>query len=678
MDDSRKPSPAGTAPAPASDGPAAPGSTPRRRTGGLPSLAELGAFDLPPPPARPRATGRLTDEDLRGLPARGPTTGGAASNMVDASAAARAKPVSWPGLKPQPPRPPVPAAPVTAAAQTRSEPPPPEPPEPIQPQSTSPAPAPSRADAGDAAGPTRVVPGVTVGWADLQSAVAAGWMKPEAAHALWARWLARKPLTHMEAGPDDPAGPDERAAPGGSPDDGGAQGAEPEAADGPARGGPEPPAASAPGPAAAPGATLADDEGPARGPDDRDAPPGTRRPAATEAPRAEAEGAADSVHVQAEVLEPLAEARARRASERASAGRRIEVVDVIEVPSLAPVKRPVDASMALHFFTALLAAALAALCVGAGSVLFGPWGAATAALGWALLVWLRTARLHRQRRDAAALWGAHLVLPLLAAALWQAQVALGWWPLERPLDLFADPPAASAASAAPGISLDWRLLWLCLMPLLAAFYWLVRLREAALLAVVTLLLWGVAFQAVAGVLQSLGLAFHGMSTFALLLGGLTLAAALYIDLRVRRERAPDFARWPYLGGALLLGIGWVSLAVLPSWVLLPRYAAWLVFVVWALSLQRVGVVAIALALAGFELAWGLARVTGSGLAGIVAWVLCLAAVGGVSAFLLPRRQAWSDALRWWMPVRWRAWYAASPDPVRARAGAARRLSDTAA
>lgn len=673
MDEPRKPSPAGTAPAPASDGPSpAPGSPPRRRTGGLPSLAELGAFDLPPPPARPRATGRLTDEDLRGLPARGSAAGGAAPNTVDASAAARAKPVSWPGLKPQPPRPPAQATPVAAAAPT-----PPGSPEPIPPPNASAAPAPSRAEAGNAAGPVRVVPGVTVGWADLQSAVAAGWMKPEAAHALWARWLARKPLTHMEAGPDDPAGPDERAAPGASPDDGGARGVEADAADGPARGAPEPPAASAPGPAAAPGADLAGEEGPANDPEGRGAPPGTRRPAGTEAPRAEAEGSAEGARAQAEVLEPLAEARARRASERASAGRRIEVVDVIEVPSLTPSRRPVDASMALHFFTALLAAALAALCVGAGSVLFGPWGATAAALGWVLLVWLRTARLHRQRRDAAALWGAHLVLPLLAAALWQAQVALGWWPPERPLDLFADPPAAAAASAAPGIRLDWRLLWLCLLPLLAAFYWLVRLRQAALLVVVTLLLWGVAFQAVAGVLQSLGLAFHGMSTFALLLGGLTLAAALYIDLRVRRERAPDFARWPYLGGALLLGIGWVSLAVLPSWVLLPRYAAWLVFVVWALSLQRVGVVAIALALAGFELAWGLARVSGSSVAGIVAWVLCLAAVGGISAFLLPRRQAWSEALHWWMPVRWRAWYAAGPGAARAHAPA-HRLSDTAA
>ena len=672
MDDSRKTPPPGDGPAPA-PGPstAAPGLAPRRRAGALPSLAELGAFDLPPPPARPRASGRLTDEDLRGLPARGPSAPGAAANGVDALAAARAKPVTWPGLKPEPARPPAPAAPGAVPATARSD-----PPAPAEPASASPAPAPAPASArAGPGGAARVVPGVTVGWADLQSAVAAGWIKPEAAHALWARWLARKPLTHMEAGPDDPAGPDDVAGPDGVPEGGRSEGAEPAAADAVPRGGAVPPAAAGPGPAAPAGAARPADDGPADGPAPRDGPPGARRPPGAEASPAEAADATEGARAQAEVLEPLPGAKGRRATERASAGRRIEVVDVIEVPSLAPARRTADASMALHFFTALLAAALAALCVGAGSVLFGPWGAAGAALGWALLVWQRTARLHRQGRDAAALWGAHLVLPLLAAALWQAQVAMGWWPPERPLDLFADLPAASASS---GISLDWRLLWLCLLPLLAAFYWLVRLRQAALLAVVMLLLWGVAFQAVAGVLQSLGLAFHGMSTFALLLGGLTLAAALYIDLRVRRERAPDFARWPYLGGALLLGVGWVSLSVLPSWVLLPRYAAWLVFLAWALSLQRVGVVAIALALAGFELAWVLARASGSGLLGIVAWVLWLAAVGGVTAFLLPRRQAWSAPLRWWMPARWRARYASAPGPARARTGPARRLSDTAA
>ena len=46
------------------------GSAGRRRAGRLPSLAELGAFDLPEPaPPRPRLSGRLTEEDLRGLAA---------------------------------------------------------------------------------------------------------------------------------------------------------------------------------------------------------------------------------------------------------------------------------------------------------------------------------------------------------------------------------------------------------------------------------------------------------------------------------------------------------------------------------------------------------------------------------------------------------------------------------
>ncbi|MFM8769433.1 MAG: hypothetical protein ACKOD9_17320, partial [Rubrivivax sp.] len=50
----------------------------------------------------------------------------------------------------------------------------------------------------DASAARKTVPAVNVAWADLNAAVQAGWIRPEAAHALWARWLARKPLTHIE------------------------------------------------------------------------------------------------------------------------------------------------------------------------------------------------------------------------------------------------------------------------------------------------------------------------------------------------------------------------------------------------------------------------------------------------------------------------------------------------
>jgi hypothetical protein len=477
------------------------------------------------------------------------------------------------------------------------------------------------------------VPGVTVGWADLEAAVAAGWMKPESAHALWARWLARKPLTHLQAPDGAEAGP-----PSGAPvtDRPALEAAAPETAE-VARASPAPGDRPPPGPAdAAPASAEARPRG------------GRAEPAFTASAPA-------GVRPEPEVLEALHESRARRAAERADLRPRIEVVDVIEVPAPGVGRPAAPASVALQFGAALVAAVASAFCVGVGAAIFGPWGGAVAALGCTALAWHRTSLLHRRGRPGAALSGAHVVLLLVAASIWQLQTALGWWPADRPMEMFADLPGSAGASRG-GIRLDWRWLALAGGPLLAAFFWLVRLRHPALLGAATLLLWGVAYQAVAGVLQSLGLAFHGMSTFTLLLGALTLMAALYVDLRVRRAGVADFACWPYLGGALLLGVGWVSLAVLPGWVLLPRYLGWALFLLWALSLQRVAMVGVALALAGFEAGWSLARASGSTLAGLVVWVLWLAVVAAALAALWPRRQAWAAPLRGWMPRGWKELY----------------------
>ncbi len=621
-----------------------------RRGGSLPSLAELGAFDRPPVPTR--LPGRLTDEDLRGLPARpaGPDHPArrlpeAATRAVTrsagsaASGAAAAKPVSWPGLKPDAVARATalsPLAPEAGAAPTK--PPTPSSMAPAEPNEASPS---TKSPEPSAAGPAprmRTVPGVTVGWADLQAAVAAGWIKPEAAHLIWARWLARKPLSHMEV-PEGAEADSPPAAPAG-----------PEAASGPASGaGPELSVAPVGGPA---------DTGSQE----------ARAASVAASAEARSDGAAPGVgaspraasHPEPEVLEPLHEARTRRSAGMADLRPRIEVVDVIEVPAPERIRPAGPAAISLQVAAALLAAVAAAFCVGVGSVVFGPWGGVAAAVGCTALAWGYTSRLRQRGQVGAALFGAHLVLPLLAATIWQLQTALGWWPAERPLDLFADVPGAGVAAVE--VRLDWRWLALAGGPLLAAVFWLVRLRHPALLGAVTLLLWGVAYQAVAGVLQSLGLAFHGMSTFTLLLGALTLAAALYVDLRVRRAGVADFARWPYLGGALLLGVGWVSLAVLPGWVLLPRYLGWVLFLLWALSLQRVAMVGVALALAGFELAWSAARVSGSNLLGLVLWTVWLAGAGGAVNFLWPRRQAWSAPLRSWMPRAWREVFAPAATP----------------
>lgn len=476
-------------------------------------------------------------------------------------------------------------------------------------------------------------------------------MTPAAAHSLWARWLARKPLMHVEADAADLAALQQsREEEGEAPPPKALIDSRPL------------PDAQSPAETAAPRSSstppsdmpqAADDD--ADGSRDR---PGVG-PAGAEPPR-HAGGAVPEPEVLEPVAESVSDAQARRAAHWAfHGGPRVEVVDVIEVPSLQPRERVSSGAVAAQYAIALVLAVAAAVCVGVGSTLFGPWGGALAAAGWTAWVWVRTGRAHRSGAARPALIGAHLVLPLVALTVWQVQVAAGFWPAVAPMDLFADVPLGGAVPD-EAQRLDWRWMFLAFGPLLAALVWLVRLRRPALLGAVTLLLWAVAFQAVAGVLGALGLAFHGMSTFMLLMGLLTLVAAQSIDLRSRRAGLPDFAQWPYLAGAMLLGLGWVSLSVLPGWVLLPRYLGWGLFALWAMSVRRVALVGVALALAGFELAGGLGRWMGSDLVSLGVWALCLGASTVAVVGLSARTERWSAPLRVWMPAAWREVYRRRP------------------
>jgi hypothetical protein len=485
-------------------------------------------------------------------------------------------------------------------------------------------------------------------------------MTPAAAHSLWARWLARKPLMHVEADAADLAALQASPEEGDEPPPKALVDAHPLAdAQSPAE-------TSAPRSSSAPPADLpqaADDA--ADGPKDRTgaeafaAPPATHADAAGAEPQRHAGAAAPEPEVLEPVTESVSEAQARRAAHWAFHGPRVEVVDVIEVPSLQPRERVSSGAVAAQYALALALAVAAAVCVGVGSTLFGPWGGALAAAGWTCWVSVRTGRAHRAGAVLPSILGAHLVLPLLALTVWQVQVAAGFWPAVAPMDLFADVPLGGALPD-EAQRLDWRWFFLAFCPLLAALFWLVRLRRPALLGAVTLLLWAVAFQAVAGVLGALGLAFHGMSTFMLLMGVLTLVAAQSIDLRSRRAGLADFAQWPYLAGAMLLGLGWVSLSVLPGWVLLPRYLGWGLFALWAMSVRRVALVGVALALAGFELAWGLGRWMGSDLVSLGLWALCLGASTVAVVWLSARTERWSAPLRAWMPTVWREVYRRRP------------------
>ena len=662
MAESRKPPPASPAASPpgspaAPASPPAPGEPPRRRTGPLPSLAELGAFDGPAP--KPRLSSRLSEADLKGRPAAAPS-------------APVAPPVTAPVTVPV--KPPV-TAHVTPSRTTSAVPPVTAPLKPAvsaaPPPPAEPPPEPAR-EPGTPPGPQ--VTGVTVSWADLNAAAEAGWMDPAVAHALWARWLARKPLTRTEE--DSAPLPSWQGEPLAAPGAAAGVSAPPEAAQAPTPA----PAPMAP-PASAGAARSIEPEpepartatstapGPSAGPEPaRAAETGEEPPATGASASSRPEPHPEPDTPPPEVLEPTHEYEARRAAQRAADRAdavlrpTVQVVDVIEVPSLNPVKPPAAGWVVGQYFLAMLAAAGAALSIGLGSTLFGPWGAAAAAVGWTVFAWLRTAAFHGAGQRLRAVLAAHVTMGLVAASVWAVQEALGLWPAARAMDLFADAPERLAASARSTLQMDGRWLALAALPLAAGIVWMLRLRHVALLGTVTVLLWGVVFQVVAGVLSALGLAFHGLDAFAGLLGAMTVAAAFYIDLVSRRGGVQDYARWPYLLGAVLLGAGWLSAATLPPVVQVLRGLGWITFVVFAVSLARPGMVAVALAFAGFELAWTVWRATGSDLAGLAAWAGVLVVTGGLMAVIAPRLRRWAPPLRFWMPRGWRDLLASPQNP----------------
>jgi hypothetical protein len=661
------------------------GAPPGRR-GPLPSLAELGAFDdaASKPAAeapRRRLSGRLTDEDLRGAtPTRSlhPDTPFETVRTPDGVKLRQAHEAQ---LAEQARREAARAASVAA----------------------KPAPAPSPAPPEDVliqeAPLARPASGVLVTWDDLESAVDQGWMRPEMARALWARWLAHKPLAPVAAAdrlaPPGPV-PEELLAP---PVD-----VSPPAGPAPAQTAPHTPDSASPSASAAParpseagldggldfvgemddagdsGATMrerpvdaepvgranrsspqADSEEPPTASASSAAfePPETPEPSPFEHPQRGADSAAQRPEtIEAEVLEPIDDARARWAREAAASPTVVEVVDVIEVPSLDPARRPVPLAAVRQAAWACLMAVFAGLCMALGHALLGPWGAAIAGAGWAWMAGRWAGRFQREERLGRAVAAAYLQAGLVTLTLWQMQLGLDLWPDARPMDLFSD--ASNLRAGDPWQGLDGRWLTLALGPLVPSAWWLLRLRRPALLLPVTVLLWGVAFQIVAGVLQSMGLAFQGLSSFALLMGVLTLAAAQSIDLQIRRSGLVDFARWVYLGGAVMGLIGWLSLATGPL-VLLPlRYLAWVVFLAWALSVQRGALLLLGLLAAVFESAWWATLSVGSEWAGFGVWVIGLVAVALLAVFAAPKLTAWSKVWRFWMPAAWRRVYDASP------------------
>ena len=313
------------------------------RRGPLPSLAELGAFDGVAPAQTPKRLGRLTPEDLRRLavpsPERArPTAAGRPEEPLARPKAGRSWHADTPFETVQTPEGVLLKKEAEARAQAQAQ-----------------AQATPAADPGAA---RKTVPAVNVAWADLNAAVQAGWIRPEAAHALWARWLARKPLTHVEddgsaMAPLPPLAPAPMAEAASEPGEASAApsaSATPDASPSPS----SPPVpeqaqglASPAAEASRSAAAEASEPSSAHGPQSRETEPdilagsdAASPPEQDEAERAEPPSPPPTAQpsppsppeaIDVEVLEPLEEANARRAAERAAQPAPvIQVTDVIE------------------------------------------------------------------------------------------------------------------------------------------------------------------------------------------------------------------------------------------------------------------------------------------------------------------------------------------------------------
>jgi hypothetical protein len=100
--------------------------------------------------------------------------------------------------------------------------------------------------------------------------------------------------------------------------------------------------------------------------------------------------------------------------------------------------------------------------------------------------------------------------------------------------------------------------------------------------------------------------------------------------------------------------------MVPGPLMLVRYAAWLCFLVAALAVSRPSLVALALAVAGLELAFGMGALAGSTLVKAGLWLGWMALVAGLLVWMIPRAHGWSRHWQFWMPQAWREALAKPP------------------
>lgn len=208
----------------------------------------------------------------------------------------------------------------------------------------------------------------------------------------------------------------------------------------------------------------------------------------------------------------------------------------------------------LYYFGGMLAIGAMSLFMTLGFQAMGPIGLLVIALAYAFAC-LKVAD-HFKAKGLVVPAGilATLAVVLVPLALWCVQNLLGLWP-----------EGGSRAFSRYHTHIDWRWMTLEFGTLAAAAVMLWRYKLPFMVMPVAVTLWYMSMDVANGLMQNAGWDYQFMRDVSLVFGLGTCAMAMWVDMRTRLSRAPewrqDFAFWLYLFGAIMF---WGSLSLRDS------------------------------------------------------------------------------------------------------------------
>lgn len=204
----------------------------------------------------------------------------------------------------------------------------------------------------------------------------------------------------------------------------------------------------------------------------------------------------------------------------------------------------------LYYFGGMLAIGAMTLFMTLGWTAMGP--GAVAALALAYLVGCLKAASHLSGKGLYIPAGilATLAVCLVPLAVWAAQHGLGLWP-----------PGASESYSSYHTHINWRWITLEFATLAAGTVMLWRHRLPFMVMPLAVTIWYLSMDLAHAILSEQGFDWKLMRDISLLFGLATCALAVWVDLRCRLARSPDFAFWLYLFGAIMF---WSSLSLRDS------------------------------------------------------------------------------------------------------------------